>query len=113
VILRLFTVTGRLVELEPEPSADGTRIIEIDLGRIRARTLTGPELPAPDGTGRRLHQCTSAAGPTGVRCASPACGCPDEPLVDAYHAVCHPEVTDKLLADQRATIARQFKRRRK
>lgn len=112
-ILRLFTWLGRLVELEPEPSDDGTRIIELDLGRIRVRTLTGPELPAPNGTGRRLHLCTTAAGPTGVRCASPGCWCPDEPLVDAYHAVCHPEVTDQLLAEHRATVRRQFRQGRR
>lgn len=113
LILRLFTVTGRLVELEPHTSDDGTRVIELDLGRIRARTLTGPELPAPEGTGRRLHLCTLAAGPEGVACASPTCWRPLTPLLDAYHPECHPEVTDQLLAERRARIAAQFRRGRR
>jgi len=111
-VLRLFTVTGRLVELEPEPSDDGTRIIELDLVRIRVRTLTGPELPAPDGTGRRLHQCPQPVE-QGEPCASATCRRPLVPLLDAYHPDCHPEVTDKLLADQRARIRAQFRKGRR
>lgn len=111
-IIRLFTATARLLVLDPNPSDDGTRIIEHHDGQLRARTLVGPDLPAPAGTGHRLHQCGPPPAP-GVRCAALACPGSTVRLLDAYHPDCHPEVTDRQLVEQRARIAAQFKRRRK
>jgi hypothetical protein len=107
-VIRLFTIHLKLVDLDPDPSEDGTRIIvELD-GGIRVRTLTGPDLPAPAGTGYRIHRCPQP--PEGERCASVHCRRPvGVPLLDAHHPECHPEVTDKLLADQRARMRQQFR----
>lgn len=112
VILVLFTTSGHLTELDPEPVDDGTRLI-VDLGGwIRARTLTGTELPHLDGPAYRLHRCPQPEQP--AACAYDGCRRPDVPLIDGvHHPECHPEVTDKLLADQRARIRSQFKRSRK
>jgi hypothetical protein len=106
-VIRLFTIHHRLIDLHPVPSDDGTRIIvEVD-GWIRVRTLAGPDLPAPAGQGHRVHRCPDVE--QGEACASPVCRRPPVPLLDAYHPDCHPEVTDKLLADQRARIKGQFR----
>jgi hypothetical protein len=110
-VIRLFTTTLRLIDLHPEPSDDGTRIIVEQDGWIRVRTLTGPDLPAPAGTGHRVHRCPTVE--QGEACASPVCRRPPVPLLDAYHPDCHPEVTDKLLADQRARIRQQFRRKKR
>lgn len=112
-ILRLFTTNGHLAELEPDPHPDGTRIIVRGTdGSIRVRTLTGPELPDLLGLAFRVHRC-EVPFIVGVRCAAGHCPGRPEPLVDAYHAVCHPEVTDRALAEHRATVARQFRQGRR
>ena len=112
VILVLFTTSGHLAELDPEPVDDGTRLI-VDLGGwIRARTLTGTELPHLDGPAYRLHRC-EVPREVGAKCAGLACPGLVDPLVDAYHAVCHPEVTDQQLAEHRATVRRQFRQGRR
>lgn len=112
-IIRLFTLTLRLVDLDPLPSDDGTRVIVEQDGAIRVRTLTGPDLPAYDMPAHRAHACPDPGDQLGQACASPTCRRPLVPLLDAYHPECHPEVTDRLLADQRARIAAQFRPRRK
>lgn len=107
-VLRLFTTTLRLVDLDPEPSEGGTRVIVEGNGGIRVRTLTGVELPALDGNAHRPHEC-EVPGEVGVKCAAVACPGRLVPLLDAYHPECHPEVTDRLLAEQRARIRAQFR----
>lgn len=47
-IVSVFTVGGKLLELDPEPSADGNIIATKVLGQPRARVLTGNELPAQE-----------------------------------------------------------------
>lgn len=110
-VIRLYSVAGQLVQLDATPTTYGNRIIADVAGLTRVRTLTGPELPYLDGDAYCLHRCGLAAL-AGDKCASPSCRRPQVGLIDGvHHPECHPEVTDKLLADRRATIRRQFKRR--
>ena len=117
-ILRLFTIGGRLIDLDPEPHDDGNRTIVTVAGDIRARTLTGTDLPAPAGTAHKVHWCP-AKGPTGPPCANPRCDLPlpreigGKPCLWTYHPACEPEFTDQLLEEQRARVRRQFKPRRR
>jgi hypothetical protein len=117
-ILRLFTISGQLVDLDPNPHDDGTRIVVTVAGDIRARTLTGHDLPAPAGTGHRQHWCP-AKGDVGPSCANPRCSLPmartmdGKPNRDSYHPSCEPWFQDLLLAEKRARINAQFKRPRK
>lgn len=110
LVVRLFTPGSVLVELDPHPHPDGTRAVVRDGMWIRVLTLTGTDLPYLDGPAYNLHRCPQPAQP--VACASPTCRRPAVPLLDAYHPDCHPEVTDRLLADRRARIASQFKQPR-
>lgn len=116
-ILRLFTLTGRLVDLDVEPHPDGTRIITTVDGDIRARTLTGHDLPAPDGTGHKLHYCP-AREPAGPSCGNPACSIPmprDIAIRErwTFHPCCEPEYLELIEQARRKRIRAQFRRHKK
>lgn len=66
-----LTITGRRIPIDPTPHPAGTVIrITDENGRVRARVLTGNELPAQE-TAWRDHRATCTrirAGPRCTRC---------------------------------------------
>lgn len=114
-VIRLFTVGGKLRDLDPTPVDDGNHlIVTLGDGRIRARTLSAFELPHP-GPAHRVHQCPARERAT-IGCANPACRYPlDRALAEAerwsYHPTCEPEFLEQLRsAYQRVATGRRPRR---
>lgn len=71
VVQRYITLGGRTVDLETEAHENGNYVIEWANQHIRARVLTGPEMPSQDLPAFKLHLCP-ATTPRGPSCG--ACG---------------------------------------
>jgi hypothetical protein len=75
-VRRVITLGAIIRDLEPEPRPTGNHIIVTnDQGEVRAKVLTGPEMPAQQAA-YRIHACPPkpAPMPPGPACA--ACGLP-------------------------------------
>lgn len=93
-VKRVITIGAAIRDLEPEPRPDGNTIIVDHEGRIRARVLTGDEMPAQQ-EAFKAHQCPPKPrpGPPCARCTLPmnrelalAEGWVDHPACDGnYH----------------------------
>jgi len=66
-----LSVEGTRLRLDADPSAAGTVIILDLAGAVRAKCLTGPELPAQQ-EAFRMHACARPAGPPDPNCV--VCG---------------------------------------
>jgi hypothetical protein len=90
-----ITEAGKIRDLQPDPHPDGNHIlITTPRGHIRARVLTGADMPAPDGTGYLMHRCPPPPTP-GPACAG--CGLPMDRDLSAiepdhhFHPCCEPD----------------------
>lgn len=99
----LITEGGTIRHLEVNPHPDGNHTIVDRAGLIRAHTLTGPEMPAPDNTpAYRIHKCPPAPrpGPTCRGCGLPMPRDIAEKLDWHCHPCCEPEFLEQLTAQQ-------------
>jgi hypothetical protein len=108
----VITLGSRRWPLDPEPVEAGTVIlVERPDGSIRARVLTGAELPAPAGVPTyQMHACWRGrtGHPTGPRCRR--CKGPMDPHLAhlerwTEHPCCEPEF-QRALARANSTPAR-------
>jgi hypothetical protein len=70
-VQRYITHGGKIRDLETTAHPDGDHVVEWQAGHIRARVLTGKELPAQGPPAFRRHECPPAP-PRGPSCAE--CG---------------------------------------
>lgn len=112
-IWHALTVEGRRVALEPHPSPHGTVILANVDGRIRAKLLTGAELPAQQQAWVR-HILTCPASPERQRrtqAAAPKCGyrcgVRMDPWLIEHGYTSHPNCSDPPTTSRGAVIVRE------
>ena len=97
----VLTVGGNRIRVEPGRVPDGTVLPTREGDLIRARVLTGPDLPAPGGAYvDHRKTCGKARGPKAPTCL--ADGFPLDPWLVAqgerYHVGCKPMTGREILA---------------
>ena len=109
-VRRVITLGAIIRDLEPEPRPAGNHIIVTnDQGEIRAKVLTGPELPAEQDA-YVIHKCPpKPVAATGPACA--ACGLPMHAELAASQGWrTHPSCVDP--EDAKREALQQIRRRR-
>jgi hypothetical protein len=97
-VQRMITHGGRIRDLEVHSHPDGDHVIEWADQHIRARVLTGLELPAQGPPAFRRHECPPAP-PPGPNCAECGHEMPREIatlLRWTEHPACDPDFTAQL-----------------
>lgn len=110
-VQRYITHGGRIRDLEPTAHADGDHVIEWQNGHIRARVLTGLELPSQGPPAFRRHQCppTPPPGPNCQGCGLPMPRQIAELLDWVTHPACDFEYQHWLKQEYWKTRHRQFR----
>lgn len=96
IVWRL-TVNNRRISLDVDPHPDGNVIVVEQDGRIRARILTGVEMPAQEDAYRQ-HQCPKPE-PVGPACTVCWLPMPRDPAYREHwwcHPCCDPEYNREL-----------------
>ena len=108
-VKRAITIGGAIRDLEPRPRPDGNVIIVEHEGRVRARVLGGPEMPAQQ-EAFKMHACPKPGPVTpGPRCK--ACHLPMDAGLTALEGWrVHPCCPDQVVA--RRSIREELERRR-
>lgn len=115
----VLTVGGKRMPLDPDPAPDGNVVRTVVEGSVRARVLTGDELPAQDPAWVPHHRTCPAAAQfrrNRARAVKRCRGCTDplDPVLaaagDLYHPLCAPTDLREQVERARAAVRGQTPR---